>query len=79
MRSKLLTYLLCAGSILLGMATASAQTRTVRGTVVSADDGEPVIGAYVYVEGVAGVGTVTDLDGNFVLDKVPQSAKNLVA
>ena len=79
MRSKLLTYLLCAGSILLGMATASAQTRTVRGTVVSADDGEPVIGAYVYVEGVTGVGTVTDLDGNFVLDKVPQSAKNLVA
>ncbi len=79
MRSKLLTYLLCAGSILLGMATASAQTRTVRGTVVSADDGEPVIGAYVYVEGATSVGTMTDLDGNFVLDKVPQSAKNLIA
>ena len=79
MRSKLLTYLLCAGSILLGMATASAQTRAVRGTVVSADDGEPIVGAYVYVEGVTGVGTMTDLDGNFVLDKVPQSAKNLVA
>lgn len=53
MRTKLLTYLLCAGSILLGMVTASAQTRVVRGTVVSADDGEPVTGAYVYVEGAS--------------------------
>ena len=78
MRTKLLTYLLCAGSLLLGMVTASAQTRVVRGTVVSADDGEPVTGAYVYVEGASSVGTMTDLDGNFVLDKVPQTAKNLV-
>ena len=78
MRTKLLTYLLCVGSLLLGMAPAFAQTRTVRGTVVSADDGEPVTGAYVYVEGATKVGTMTDLDGNFVLDKVPQSAKNLV-
>ena len=79
MRSKLLNHLLCVGSLFLGMATAFAQTRTVRGTVISGDDGEPIIGAYVYVEGATGVGTMTDLDGNFVLDKVPQSAKNLVA
>ena len=78
MRTKLLTYLLCAGCLLFGMATAFAQTQTVRGTVVSADDGEPVTGAYVYVEGASQVGTMTDLDGNFVLDKVPQGAKNLV-
>ena len=78
MRTKLLTYLLCVGSLLLGMATASAQTRTVRGSVVSADDGEAIVGAYVYVEGANKIGTMTDLDGNFVLDKVPQSAKNLV-
>ena len=79
MRTKLLTFLLCVGSLLLGMTTAYAQTRTVRGTVVSADDGEPIVGAYVYAPGVTGVGTMTDLDGNFVLDKVPQSTKNLVA
>ena len=78
MRTKLLTYLLCVGSLLLGLATASAQTRVVRGTVVSSDDGEPIIGAYVYVDGASKVGTMTDLDGNFVLDKVPQNAKNLV-
>ena len=78
MRTKLLTYLFCLGSLLLGMATAFAQTRTVRGTVVSSDDGDAIVGAYVYVEGANKIGTMTDLDGNFVLDKVPQSAKNLV-
>ena len=78
MRTKLLTYLLCVGSLLLGLVTASAQTRTVRGTVVSAEDGEPVVGAFVTVEGQTKIGSITDLDGNFVLDKVPQNAKNLV-
>ena len=79
MRTKLLTYLCCVGSLLLGMTTAFAQTRTVRGTVVSSDDGEPIVGAYVYVQGANQLGTMTDLDGNFVLDRVPQSAQNLVA
>ena len=78
MRTKLLTYVLCVGSLLLGLLTASAQTRTVRGSVVSAEDGEPVIGAFVTVEGQTKIGTLTDLDGNFVLTGVPQSAKNLV-
>ena len=78
MRTKLLTYLLCVGSLLLGMATASAQTRTLRGSVVAAEDGEPIVGAFVTVEGQTKIGTLTDLDGNFVLDKVPQSAQNLV-
>jgi len=78
MRTKLLTYALCVGSLLLGLLTASAQTRTVRGSVVSAEDGEPVVGAFVTVEGQTKIGTLTDLDGNFVLNGVPQSAKNLV-
>lgn len=38
----------------------------VRGTVVSADDGEPLIGVSVQQEGSA-VGAVTDADGNFTL------------
>ncbi len=58
--------------------TALAQTRTVRGNVVSQEDGQPIIGAFVMVEGATSVGTLTDLDGNFVLDKVPASAKTLV-
>ena len=78
MRSKLLTSLISAGLLLLGMATSFAQTKTVRGTVIGEDDGQPVVGAFVTVEGASKIGTLTDLDGNFELKNVPQSAKNLV-
>lgn len=52
-----------------------AQNRTVTGTVTSAEDGEPIIGASVVVVGT-NLGTVTDIDGKFSLS-VPQSAKTL--
>lgn len=41
--------------------------RTVTGTVTSAKDGTPLIGATVMIKGTA-TGTVTDVDGNFSLD-----------
>ncbi|MBQ8487247.1 MAG: TonB-dependent receptor [Prevotella sp.] len=44
----------------------------VSGTVVDAS-GEPVIGASVMIKGST-TGTVTDLDGNFSIGKVPQNA-----
>lgn len=50
---------------------ALAQT-SVSGTVISQDDGQPIIGATVKVVGVSG-GTVTDVDGNFTLS-VPEGA-----
>ena len=78
MRSKLFTSLISVGLLLLGMATSFAQNKTIRGVVVGEDDGQPVIGAYVMVQGQTKVGTTTDLDGNFVLNNVPQNAKNLV-
>ena len=53
-----------------------AQSRKITGTVVSADDNEPVIGATVMVKG-SSTGTITDVDGIFSLD-VPASAKVLV-
>ena len=58
----------------LGMGVASAQTSKVTGKVIG-DDGEPVIGASVIVKGTT-VGTVTDFDGNFVLN-VPSNGKQL--
>ena len=58
----------------LGMGVASAQTSQITGKVVG-DDGEPVIGASVIVKGTT-VGTVTDFDGNFVLN-VPSNGKQL--
>ena len=51
--------------------------RTVTGYVYSASDDQPVVGATVQVEGTT-IGTATDLDGNFVLKNVPNSAKTLV-
>ena len=47
------------------MSFASVQQvkRTIRGTVVD-NTGLPVIGANVIVKGSAGVGTVTNVDGD---------------
>ena len=45
----------------------------VRGKVISAEDGEPVIGASIMVEGTT-TGTTTDLDGNFEFSEVPSNA-----
>ena len=54
-----------------------AQTK-VTGTVVSLEDGEPVIGASVVVAGAARTGTVTDIDGHFSLE-VPAGKKLVVS
>ena len=56
----------CVAIPLLG-ATAFAQTIRVTGTVTDADNGEPLIGAGVVVEGTT-TGTSTDLDGRFELE-----------
>ncbi|MDY6278425.1 MAG: SusC/RagA family TonB-linked outer membrane protein [Bacteroidales bacterium] len=77
MNFKLLSLFSCVAALFLGAASAFAQTRTVKGTILE-EDGLPAIGAYVSVEGVANKGTVTDLDGHFTLEGVPTSAKTLV-
>ena len=56
----------CVAIPLLG-ATAFAQTIRVTGTVTDADNGEPLIGAGVVVEGTT-TGTSTDVDGRFELE-----------
>lgn len=64
--------------ICLAMSTwvAFAQ-KTVTGVVISAEDGEPVLGASVVVKGSNPIiGVVTDLDGNFEIT-VPQNATDL--
>ena len=66
-------FMLC---LALSIGWASAQTK-VTGTVVSSENGEPVIGATVVVKGAASTGTITDADGKFTLT-VPTGAKVLV-
>ncbi|MDD3507132.1 MAG: TonB-dependent receptor [Parabacteroides sp.] len=71
---KKLTFLfLC---LVIGIGLATAQTRQITGTVISAEDDQPVIGASVVVKGTT-TGTVTDYDGKFSLN-VPTNAKSLV-
>lgn len=66
--------------ILITMAILSlpafAQMK-VTGVVVSAEDGEPIIGATVRVKGQEATGTATDFDGRFTLT-VPSSDSKLV-
>ena len=52
-------------SLFLCIGGLFAQTR-VTGTVISQDDGEPVIGATIRVSGT-NVGTVTDSNGSFTI------------
>ena len=58
--------------LFVSVGIAFAQTQ-VNGTVVSAEDGEPVVGASVIVTGTK-TGTVTDVDGKFSLS-VPTGGK----
>ena len=53
-----------------------AQTN-VSGTVVGAEDGQPVVGAYILQQGTNN-GTSTDLDGNFTIS-VPNDATLVVS
>ena len=62
MEKRLMTFI---AGVALSMGSALAQSQ-VSGTVVSAEDGEPIIGASIKVEGT-NTGTVTDIDGNFSL------------
>ena len=57
--------------VLLFSIVLSAQNWQVSGVVTAAEDGLPMIGVSVLVNGVSGMGTVTDIDGKFSV-KVPQ-------
>ncbi len=69
MEKRLMTFIAC---LFLSLGMALAQTQ-VSGTVTSAEDGSPIIGASIKVAGT-NTGTVTDVDGNFSLN-VPADAK----
>ena len=71
MKRKLMLLLVC---LTVGVGLATAQNRRVTGHVTSEEDGQPVIGASILVKGTT-MGTITDVDGNFTLSNVPQTAK----
>ena len=60
---KRLSMILASLFLCVGMAFAQSN---ISGTVVSQEDGEPIIGATVLVQGTK-EGTVTDIDGHFTI------------
>ena len=54
-------------SLFLFIGIALAQT-TVKGTVVTYEDNEPIIGASIQVVGATNIGTITDMNGQFTLE-----------
>jgi len=65
--NKIMTfiYLLCISGFIL-----AGTDGTIRGRAIANEDGQPLIGVQVYIED-EGIGSVTDIDGNFVLLNVP--------
>ena len=65
--------------LFIGIGLVNAQISKVTGTVISEEDGLPVIGASVVVKGTnPPIGVVTDIDGRFTMSNLPQSAKTLM-
>ena len=60
---RIFTYLI----FMLLPAAVLAQTRTITGTVTSSEDGQPLPGVSVVVQGTT-KGAVTDVDGNFSIE-----------
>ena len=63
--------LMCASFFLISLGMWAQQTVT---GVVKDDSGEPLVGVTVHVQDGKTGGTVTDTDGNFVLNGVPADA-----
>lgn len=66
-KARLLRFVMAMLCVFTSIGIASAQEPgTVSGTVTSASDGEPLIGASVLVKGTT-IGTDTDMDGKFTV------------
>jgi TonB-linked SusC/RagA family outer membrane protein len=72
MKQKLLIFFLFG---LFALSSAFAQNRKISGTVTGSDDGQPLPGVSVMVQGTK-IGTLTGGDGQFVLN-VPASGGTL--
>ena len=60
--------------LFIGIGLVTAQTSRVTGLVTSEEDGQPVVGASILVNGTT-LGTITDIDGKFTITNVPSSAR----
>ena len=65
--------LLLVSLIMWAAQTALAQSFSVKGTIISSEDNEPLIGATILQEGTTN-GVATDVDGNFTTGRTHQNA-----
>ena len=56
--------------LVVPLTISAQQTITVTGTVTDTQD-EPMIGVNITVKDVAGLGTITDINGNFSIKMEP--------
>ena len=57
--------------LLFPTVTVAQATQTIRGQVFDVASGEPMIGVTITIENGTTMGTVSDTDGNFIIDNVP--------
>lgn len=72
MKRRLLLFLMC-----LSLMAGGGYARTIKGTVVEADNDEPIIGANVKCKEDPTKVVTTNFDGEFSID-IPDNAKNLI-
>lgn len=76
--TTMMRHVLLSFTLILYVASVWAQTQTVRGVVTDQESRMPIIGAAVVLVGSDPIiGTTTDIDGKFRLDKVPIGRINL--
>ena len=71
MRKKLLMIVF---GLMMTFNTVLAQSFTVKGTVISKEDGEPLIGVAIRQLENLNNGTVTDFDGNYTIEVTGKEA-----
>ena len=60
-------------------AQINQATQTIRGQVCDVASGEPMIGVTITVENGITLATVSDVDGNFVINNVPVGRQSVRA
>ena len=60
--------------LFVGNVGLADRTTRITGVLTAEEDGLPVVGASVLVNGTT-LGTITDIDGKFTITNVPSSSK----
>lgn len=74
MGKRIVLFLVC---LLVVVGHLSAQVTKMSGIVLSREDESPVVGASVLIQGTTR-GTITDVDGKFVLENIKPTDKKIV-